>query len=122
VLQDDGNSLWLKFAQGVVNGVFAKQDVLLGMVEALVKKTERLAKGKSLKNMSYLSAFSDFCNVLASTSTRAYKTFKRQFGGRGIRSMQYVFFCLCFALSLILYLEIFGQKRLAFRQAFLRET
>jgi len=90
MLQNDGNSPWLKFARGVVDGVYAKQDVLLGMVEALVIKTERLAKGKSLKNMSYPSAFSDFCNVLASTSTRAYKTFKRQFGGRGIRSMQYV--------------------------------
>ena len=74
----------------MVDGIYAKQDVLLGMVEALVKKTEQLAKGKSLKNMSYPPAFNDFCNVLASTSTRAYKTFKRQFGGRGIRSMRFV--------------------------------
>jgi hypothetical protein len=77
-------SPWFKFARGVVDGIYAKQEALLGMVEVLVKKTERLAKGKSLKNMSYLSAFNDFCNTLASTSTRAYKTFKRQFGGRGI--------------------------------------
>ena len=90
MLQNDGNSPWLKFAQGVVDGVYAKQDVLLGMVKALVIKTEQLAKGKSLKNMSYPSAFSDFCNVLASTSMWAYKTFKHQFGGRGIRSMQYI--------------------------------
>jgi hypothetical protein len=52
-----------------VDGIYAKQDVLLGMVKALVKKTERLAKGKSLKNMTYPSAFNDFCNTLASTST-----------------------------------------------------
>ncbi|KIM80990.1 hypothetical protein PILCRDRAFT_72442, partial [Piloderma croceum F 1598] len=70
VEMNDGNSPWLKFARGVVDGVYAKKDVLLGMVEALVIKTERLAKGKSLKNMSYPSAFSDFCNILASTSMR----------------------------------------------------
>jgi hypothetical protein len=53
-------SPWLKFARGVVDGIYAKQEILLGMVEVLVKKTERLAKGKSLKNMSYPSAFNDF--------------------------------------------------------------
>lgn len=74
------------------------------MVEALVKKTERLAKGKSLKNMSYPAAFGDFCNILASTSTRAYKTFKRQFGGRGIRSMRCVIAissCMAFEFNCI---------------------
>jgi len=83
-MQTDGPSPWLKFAQGVVDGMYAKQEVLLGMIEALVKKTERLSKGKTLKNMTYRPAFNNFCNLLASTSTRAYKTFQRQFGGRGI--------------------------------------
>lgn len=87
-LQNDGRSPWLKFACGVVDGLYAKQEVVLGMIDALVKKTERLAAGKTLRNMSYSPAFNNFCNLLASTSTRAYKTFKRQFGGRGIRSMR----------------------------------
>ena len=87
----------------MVDGIYAKQDVLLGMVEALVKKTERLAKGQSLKNMSYPAAFNDFCNVLASTSTRAYNTFKHQFGGRGIQNMRYVNITLG-----ILVIDLFG--------------
>ena len=62
----------------------------MGMVQAMVIKTKCLSKGKSLNNMSYTLAFNDFCNLLASTSPRAYKTFHRHFGGRGIRSMRYV--------------------------------
>lgn len=58
------------------------------MVQVLVKKRERLSKGQTLKNMSYSPAFNNFCNLLASTSTRAYKTFQKQFGGRGVRSMR----------------------------------
>ncbi|KIJ12265.1 hypothetical protein PAXINDRAFT_83218, partial [Paxillus involutus ATCC 200175] len=38
VFQDDGNSPWLRFAKGVSNGLFKNQNVLLGMVEAMVKK------------------------------------------------------------------------------------
>lgn len=58
------------------------------MVEALVKKSERLAKGKHLQNFQYSESLDTFCSVLASTSTRAYRTFQHHFGGRSIRSMQ----------------------------------
>ncbi|KAF8219154.1 hypothetical protein L208DRAFT_1383096 [Tricholoma matsutake] len=61
---NDGKSPWLKFAQGVVDGTFNK--------------------GKSLNNMKYASGFNEFCNVLGSTSTHAYKTFCKHFGGPGI--------------------------------------
>jgi hypothetical protein len=56
----------------------------------MVVKTDRLAHGKSLKNMSYSQGFNEFCNQLASVSTRAYKTVHKHFGGRGIRSMRYI--------------------------------
>ena len=87
-LQDNGSSPWLNFAKGVADGLYARQDVILGMIQVLVKKTERLSKGQTLKNMSYPPAFNNFCNLLASTSTRAYKTFQKQFGGHGIRNMR----------------------------------
>ncbi|KAF8156928.1 hypothetical protein B0H34DRAFT_657929 [Crassisporium funariophilum] len=87
VEKDDGRSPWLKFAQGVVDGVY-QSETLLGMVEALYVKAERIRKGKSLRNMKYSPAFSNFCTLLASTSTRAYQTFKRHFGGRVMNNIR----------------------------------
>ena len=58
------------------------------MVEALVVKTDRLSKGKSLKNMTYNRAFTDFTNALASLSPRTYKTFQAHFGGLALRSLR----------------------------------
>ncbi|KAH7929600.1 hypothetical protein BV22DRAFT_1029216 [Leucogyrophana mollusca] len=86
--EDDGNSPWLRFAKGAADGLYKSSEVVLGMVEAMVKKTERVVGGKSLKNMKYTEVLDSFCSLLASTSTRAYKTFQRQFGGRSIRSIQ----------------------------------
>ncbi|KDR66292.1 hypothetical protein GALMADRAFT_283972, partial [Galerina marginata CBS 339.88] len=85
---DDGRSPWLKFAQGVADGMYKTQETLLGMVSGMVKRTERLEKGKSLRNMKYSSGFNDFCNILGSVSTRAYRTFQRHFGGPAVRSMR----------------------------------
>ncbi|KAF8803503.1 hypothetical protein BYT27DRAFT_7259964 [Phlegmacium glaucopus] len=87
VEKDDGCSPWLKFAQGVLDGLY-KSDTLLGMVEAFVIKADRIRKGKSLCNMKYTNTFNNFCNLLASTSTRAYETFRRHFGGRTMHSIR----------------------------------
>ncbi|KIM49927.1 hypothetical protein M413DRAFT_60265 [Hebeloma cylindrosporum] len=89
VEKDDGRSPWLKFAQRVINGDF-KSETLLGMVEALVIKSDRLRKGKGLQNMKYSSTFTNFCNLLASTSTRAYQTFRRHFGGQVMSNIRFV--------------------------------
>ncbi|KAH7924394.1 hypothetical protein BV22DRAFT_1195934 [Leucogyrophana mollusca] len=88
VEEDDDDTPWLRFAKGVADGLYKSQEVALGMVEAIVKKSERVVKGQSLKNMKYTTAFDSFCSLLASTSTRAYRTFQHQFGGRSLRSMQ----------------------------------
>lgn len=60
------------------------------MVQALVVKQKRVDAGKSLKNMQYDTSFDQFCDLLASISKRAYLTFQKHFGGRGLRSMRYV--------------------------------
>ncbi|KAJ6524888.1 hypothetical protein DFH09DRAFT_1372073 [Mycena vulgaris] len=86
---DDGRSPYLKFAQGCADGSF-QSDTLTGMIEALVLKQSRIHKGKSLKNIQYPPEFDEFCNLLASTSPRAYLTFQKTFGGRGTRSMRQV--------------------------------
>lgn len=90
VQADDSRSPWLRFAQGVISGDYDSQGVVLGMVEALVKRNERLKLGKSLKNMRYPEEFNEFCNILASTSPRAYRSFRQHFGGRGLRSLRFV--------------------------------
>ncbi|KAJ6585790.1 hypothetical protein B0H19DRAFT_926943 [Mycena capillaripes] len=84
---EDGRSPWLKFAQGCVNGTYSS-DTLTGMVKALVLKATRIEKGKSLKNLKYPAEFDQFCNLLASTSPRAYRTFQKTFGGPGLRAMR----------------------------------
>ena len=53
--QDDGHSPWLKFAQDVLDGLY-KSETLLGMVEALLIKADRIRKGKSLHSMKYSTA------------------------------------------------------------------
>ncbi|KAK7036915.1 hypothetical protein R3P38DRAFT_3263028 [Favolaschia claudopus] len=58
------------------------------MVKALVLKSERRAMGKCLKNLKYPTEFDQFCNLLASTSPRAYLTFQKSFGGPGLRAMR----------------------------------
>ncbi|KAJ7723096.1 hypothetical protein DFH07DRAFT_759651, partial [Mycena maculata] len=87
--QDDGQSPYLKFAQGCVDGTY-KSETLTGMVEALVVKENRLGKNKSLRSMQYGSSFDQFCDLLASISKRAYLTFQKHFGGRGLRSMRQI--------------------------------
>ncbi|KAH7918497.1 hypothetical protein BV22DRAFT_1134542 [Leucogyrophana mollusca] len=69
--EDDSNSLWLRFAKGVADGLYRSQGVVLGMIEAM-----------------YTEALDSFCSPLASTSTRAYRTFQHQFGGRSFHSIQ----------------------------------
>ncbi|KAF8173724.1 hypothetical protein K438DRAFT_1920853 [Mycena galopus ATCC 62051] len=84
---EDGRSPWLKFAIGCTDGTFSS-GTLTGMVQALVIKQTRLQHGKSLKNMTYGAEFSQFCDVLASTSPKAYETFRKQLGGPGLRSQR----------------------------------
>jgi hypothetical protein len=60
------------------------------MVKALTVKQKRVNAGKSLRNMKYDTSFDQFCDLLASISKRAYLTFQKHFGGRGLRSMRYV--------------------------------
>ncbi|KAJ7736423.1 hypothetical protein B0H16DRAFT_1730764 [Mycena metata] len=87
VESDDGRSPWLKFAMGCTDGTYTS-DTLAGMVKAFVIKEEQRKKGKSLKNMSYSPEFSHFCDLLSSTSPKAYETFQKQFGGPGLRSQR----------------------------------
>jgi hypothetical protein len=84
---DNGHSPWFKFGQGVVDGEYASQEVVTGMVQVLVARAERTHLGKSMKNMAYPATFSAFLNSLASLSTVAYKAFKASLPARCLRSI-----------------------------------
>lgn len=86
--QDDGHSPWLKFAKGVISGAYRGQETFLGMVEAIVKKTERILAGKSLRNFHYTTAFGQLCDVLATISPHSYRTFRAHFGGPAFRTLR----------------------------------
>ncbi|KAJ6609212.1 hypothetical protein B0H10DRAFT_2226075 [Mycena sp. CBHHK59/15] len=83
---EDGRSPWLKFAQGCVDGTYSS-DTLTRMVKVMVLKSTCIKKGKSMRNLKYPAEFDQFCNLLASTSPRAYLTFQKTFGGPGLRAM-----------------------------------
>lgn len=87
-LQHAHGSPWARFAQGALNGTYAQYETFLGLVKAMVTKTDRLAKGKSLRNMKYDSSFDQVCSIIALVAPRAYKTFRYHLGGRSLRSMQ----------------------------------
>ncbi|KAJ6576331.1 hypothetical protein B0H10DRAFT_2236446 [Mycena sp. CBHHK59/15] len=57
------------------------------MVRALVIKQGRRQRGKGDKNMDYDSEFEHFCDMMSSISPNAY-TFRKQFGGPGLRSLR----------------------------------
>lgn len=86
--QNNGRSPWLKFATGVVSGKYKNIDVMLGAIKAMMVKADRLAAGKTLSNMTYDGAFSDFCNFVQCQSSAAYKTLRRHFGGPWSRSIR----------------------------------
>ncbi|KAH9849428.1 hypothetical protein C2E23DRAFT_737305, partial [Lenzites betulinus] len=84
----DGLTPWRKFGIGVAAGKYKDSRVMLGAIEAMQMKHERVAQGKRLQNMKYSREFTDFANVLASISTRAYQTFRHHFGGPHVRTLQ----------------------------------
>ncbi|EIW63281.1 uncharacterized protein TRAVEDRAFT_161459 [Trametes versicolor FP-101664 SS1] len=88
LLEEGGHTPWRKFGMGVAAGTFKNSRVMLGAIEAMQIRSERMAQGKQMQNMTYSREFTDFANVLASISTRAYQTFRHHFGGPHVRTLQ----------------------------------
>ncbi|KAI0027281.1 hypothetical protein K488DRAFT_62043 [Vararia minispora EC-137] len=82
------NSPWLRFAKRAATGAYKSQEVVLGLVEALIEKAERAQHGKKTTNMHYTEALDTFCSLVQSISPRAYKIFRHVFAGRSISSIR----------------------------------
>ncbi|KAI0030097.1 hypothetical protein K488DRAFT_79810 [Vararia minispora EC-137] len=82
------DSPWLRFAKGAAAGAYKSQEVVLGLVEALMEKAERACHGKQTTNMHYTEALDTFCSLIQSISPRAFKIFRHVFAGRSISSIR----------------------------------
>ncbi|KZV67782.1 hypothetical protein PENSPDRAFT_610974 [Peniophora sp. CONT] len=85
---DGGKGFMLRFAQGYADGQYASQDVVIGMIEALVLKNDRERKGKSLVGMRYSEALDAFAQSLFTLSPHAYRIFRNSFAGRTESSLR----------------------------------
>ncbi|EJD43924.1 hypothetical protein AURDEDRAFT_19453, partial [Auricularia subglabra TFB-10046 SS5] len=56
-------NMLLEFVQGVLSGRFAKQEVLLGAIRAMMEKSRRGELGKSNNGMRYAPEFDNFCTI-----------------------------------------------------------
>ncbi|KAJ6546589.1 hypothetical protein B0H10DRAFT_1969601 [Mycena sp. CBHHK59/15] len=84
----DGRSPFLKCAKGCADGSY-DSNTLTGMIQPLVLK-QMHPKWEVIEEHAVPPEFNKFCDLLASTSPRAYATFQKTFGGRGTHSMRQV--------------------------------
>ena len=70
----------------VIAGNFDDQPVFLDLVQVLTVQAERHLRDSGLQNMKYPPAFDDWCHELLCIRPEAYRSFRRQFGGRSERS------------------------------------
>lgn len=83
-----GKSRWLTFAQRMEAGRYENFEVMIGILEMIMKIEERQFKGKKLTNMKYDASVDRVFTILALTSPRAYRTLTSELGGgRSLRSM-----------------------------------
>ncbi|KAJ3002796.1 hypothetical protein NUW54_g5652 [Trametes sanguinea] len=85
---DAETSVFTRFAVGVQNGEFTKDDVLLDLVRALVEKAEREKRGKGLQNFRYGAALWDFAQTCAITGRRVYDILGKHFQVPAIRTLK----------------------------------
>jgi hypothetical protein len=62
--------------------------VFTGMVEAMVLKYDKLARGVQLHNMRYPPAYDEFIHILKMYSPRAHRLVSRYFAARSERSIR----------------------------------
>lgn len=70
----------------VVAGNLDDQPVFLDLVQVLTVQTERRLSGTGLQNMKYPPALDEWCHELLCIRPEAYRSFRKQFGGRSERS------------------------------------
>ncbi|KAJ3770857.1 hypothetical protein FB446DRAFT_646265 [Lentinula raphanica] len=86
--QNDKQSVFLKFAQGAVEGKYKDDEVFLGLVHAMVNKIDRKDRGVGMQNFTYTPAWDEFAHIVSIHSPRAYDFLQRHFPARDRRSFR----------------------------------
>jgi hypothetical protein len=89
ILQDSETSVWVRFANGVLEGKYKNQKLLLGLVHAAVERTERDDRHVGLQNFNYTSFLLKASHVCSVLSPEVYHFLQTQMQLPSIRHHQY---------------------------------
>ena len=76
--QDSETSVWVRFANGVLEGKYKNQKLLLGLVHAAVERTNRDERHVGLQNFSYSSFLLQASHVCSVLSPEVYRFLQTQ--------------------------------------------
>ncbi|KAJ7205209.1 hypothetical protein GGX14DRAFT_368089 [Mycena pura] len=85
---DSSQSVFVRFAVGVLGGKYDDYNVLLGLVDAMVKRVEREEKGKGMQNFQYTPAWDEFMHIVRIHSPRAHQFISNHFQVRSARNIR----------------------------------
>lgn len=62
---DDKKSPYLQFVQGALQGKYEDHQVLLGLIDAMVRKTDREERGVGMQNFRNDGSWDEFVHIIA---------------------------------------------------------
>ncbi|KAL5521769.1 MARS2_1 [Sanghuangporus sanghuang] len=86
--KDKNVRLIVRYAQGVAEGKFKEHNVFTGLVDAVLQRLDREARGKKMTNFQYTPAFDEFIQTVFLVCPRAHKLLAAHFPVRSERSLR----------------------------------
>ncbi|KAJ3819239.1 hypothetical protein F5880DRAFT_1616648 [Lentinula raphanica] len=86
--ESGSDSIFVKFAQGAIQGKYADQEVFIGLVRAMVQKIDRDERGVGMQNFKYAPAWDEFVNIISIHSPRAHKFLAHHFAACSARNIK----------------------------------
>ncbi|KAJ3765163.1 hypothetical protein FB446DRAFT_795330 [Lentinula raphanica] len=84
----EADSIYTRFAQGVISGKFDDEGVFLGLIDAMVQKNDKEQRGVGMQNFRYTPEWDQFMHIVSIHSPRTYEFIRSKFPGRTKRSFQ----------------------------------
>lgn len=72
-------SIFLDFAQGVVNGKYEDKKVFLGLISVFVQAEDKTSRGVGMQNFNYAPGYLEFMHIAYIRSPRTFKFLKSHF-------------------------------------------
>jgi hypothetical protein len=67
----------MQFVRRTLQGKIKTPDVFMGLVQAIVTKDDKIARGKGMQGFRYPPAWQEFCQLVFISSPRAYHVIKK---------------------------------------------